>query len=74
VSVTLRAGSVSGQATIVRLTAPSPDATSQIRIQGATIGPSGALGPGARPGQAACRSGTCKLRLGPYSAAIVTLP
>jgi hypothetical protein len=74
VSVALHAGSVSGRATIVRLTAPSPAATSQIRIQGVAIGPSGALGPGAPPGQVACRSGTCELSLAPYSAAIVTLP
>lgn len=71
--ITLHARTASGPATIERLTAPSPDATSRIRIQGATIRPSGALTPGA-PDHAACRSGTCKLRLPPYSAAIVSLP
>jgi hypothetical protein len=69
----LRAGTVSGPAAILRLTALSPDATSQIRIQGAAIQPSGALTPGAQ-GRVACRAGTCTLHLAPYSAAIVTLP
>ena len=72
-TIILRAGTVSGPASILRLTAPSPDATNQIRIDGAAIRPSGALTPGA-PDHAACRVGTCKLRLAAYSAAIVTLP
>jgi len=38
--IVLHAGAISGRATVVHLTAPSPDATSQIRIQGATIRPS----------------------------------
>jgi hypothetical protein len=47
--------------------------SSQIRIQGATIRPSGTLTPGS-PDRVACRAGTCELRLAAYSAAIVTLP
>jgi hypothetical protein len=72
-TIALRAGTVSGPAAVLRLTAPSPDATSQIRIEGAAIRPSGALTPGAQR-RVACRAGTCTLHLAPYSAAIVTLP
>jgi hypothetical protein len=72
-NISLHAGTVSGPATVLRLTGPSPNATSGIRIQGATVRPDGAFIPGARA-HLACHSGTCQLRLGPYSAVIVTLP
>ncbi|HET7015104.1 MAG TPA: hypothetical protein VFI65_14400 [Streptosporangiaceae bacterium] len=71
-TISLRAGTSSGLATIVHLTAPSPQATSQVRIQGATLRPTGAFTPG-RPGHVACHEGSCELHLAPYSAAIVTL-
>jgi hypothetical protein len=71
--ISLHAGTVSGPATIQRLTGPSPDATSGVRIQGAKVRPDGAFTPGA-PGHLACQSGTCEIRLSSYSAAIVTLP
>ncbi|HXS67107.1 MAG TPA: glycosyl hydrolase family 79 C-terminal domain-containing protein [Streptosporangiaceae bacterium] len=72
-NISLRAGTSSGPATILRLTAPSPQATSQVRIQGATLRPTGDLAPGP-PDHAACREGNCELNLPAYSAAIVTLP
>ncbi len=71
--VSLHAGTLSGQAAVLHLTAPSLRATDQIRIQGATMQPSGVLTPGA-PGHVTCHSGTCELRLNPDSAVIVTLP
>lgn len=69
----LHAGTISGNAAVLHLTAPSPRATGQIRIQGAMIRHSGTLTPGS-PDDIACNSGVCDLRLTPYSAAIVTLP
>jgi len=72
-NITLHAGAVSGQATVLSLTAPSLEAKAGVRIQGAAVGPAGTLTPGP-PGHATCKSGTCEVRLSAYSAVIVTLP
>ncbi len=72
-NISLHASTVSGPATVLRLTGPSPTATGGIRIQGATVQPDGAFTPGASA-HLACHSGTCEIHLSSYSAAIVTLP
>lgn len=72
-SVSLHAHAVSGQATVLRLTGPSAEATSGIRIQGAVVRPDGAFTPDPAT-HLACHFGTCEIRLSSYSAAIVTLP
>jgi hypothetical protein len=72
-TVKVRAGDVSGTATVLHLTGPSLAATGGVRIQGAQVKADGAFAPG-RASRLACHSGACVLKLAPYSAVIITLP
>lgn len=69
---TLRVGGYRGAATVLRLTGPSPLATSGVAIQGATAAGNGTITPG-RPGAVTCTSGGCPVTIGGYSAVLVTL-
>jgi hypothetical protein len=73
VGISLRAGSVSGTATALRLTGPSLTATSGVRIQGAQVQPDGTFTLHA-PSRLACYSGSCRVEVGAYSAVMVALP
>jgi hypothetical protein len=68
--VTLGVGRYRGKASILRLTGPSPLATSGVRIQGAAVGNSGSIRFG-RAVTARCTSGGCPVTLNPYSAAVI---
>jgi hypothetical protein len=72
-TISLRAGRVSGRATVLHLTGPSLSATSGVRIQGAKVQPNGTFTPGTAS-TLACQSGACSVPVGAYSAVIVTLP
>jgi hypothetical protein len=71
-TVTLRLGGGATSAAILRLTGPSLLAASGVRIQGAAVGASGSFTPGA-PDRVKCSSGSCRVTLAPYSAALVTV-
>ena len=68
---TLRLGNYSGPASVLRLTGPSPLATSGVQIQGASVDANGNFDPRS-PGSVHCRAGSCSVTLPPYSAALVT--
>jgi sulfur carrier protein ThiS len=70
--VTLRVGGTATSAAVLRLTGPALLATSGIRIQGAAVAANGSVTPGA-PSTVSCSSGSCRLTLAPYSAALVTV-
>jgi hypothetical protein len=70
--VTLRTGGPASSAAVLRLTGPSLLATSGVRIQGASVAADGSFRPGA-PSTVGCSSGSCRLTLAPYSAALVTV-
>ena len=68
---TLRLGSYSGSASVLRLTGPGPLATSGVQIQGSTVAANGRFAPGS-PENAHCGRGNCFVTLAPYSAALIT--
>jgi hypothetical protein len=69
---TLGVGGYRGAATVLRLTGPSPLATSGVAIQGASAAANGTVTPG-RPGAVTCTSHGCPVTIGGYSAVLVTL-
>jgi hypothetical protein len=69
---TLRVGGYRGAASVLRLTGPSPLATSGVQIQGASAAANGTVTPDG-PGAVTCTSGGCPVTIGPYSAVLVTL-
>jgi hypothetical protein len=70
--VTLAVGRYRGRATILRLTGPSPLATSGARIQGAAVRESGSIRLG-RADTARCTASGCPVTLNPYSAAVIKI-
>ena len=70
--VTLRVGGAPSSAAVLRLTGPSLLATSGVRIQGAAVAADGSFTPGP-PDTIRCGSGSCRVTLAPYSAALVTV-
>ena len=68
----LQVGGNPRSASILRLSAPSPLATSGITIQGAQVAADGSFTPGA-PGTVGCAAGTCSVAIAPYTAVIVTV-
>jgi hypothetical protein len=72
-NATVRAGSVTGSGSLLRLTAPSLTATSGVRIQNAAVASNGTFTPGAATATS-CSGGSCAISLQPFSAAILTLP
>jgi len=70
--VTLRAGGTASSAAVLNLTGPSLLATSGVRIQGSAVAANGSFTPGP-PGTVGCESGSCRVTLAPYSAALVTV-
>jgi hypothetical protein len=68
----LRVGGNPRSATVLRLTAPSPLATSGITIQGAQVAADGSFTPGA-PGTIGCAAGSCPVTIAPYSAVVVAV-
>jgi hypothetical protein len=66
----LQVGGHPRSATVLHLTAPSPLATSGIRIQGAQVGADGSFTPGA-PSTIGCAEGACSVPIAPYTAVIV---
>jgi hypothetical protein len=72
-TISLRAGTVTGSAAVIRMTSPSLAATGGIRIQGKAVRPNGVFIAGAAS-HTACHAGTCQVRVPAYSAVIVTLP
>ena len=69
---TLRVGSYSGTAAVLRLTGPDPLATSGVQIQGASVAADGTFRPGS-PDTVQCAPQGCPVTLPPYSAALITL-
>jgi hypothetical protein len=70
--VTLRTGGLSSSAAVLHLTGPSLLATAGVRIQGAAVAANGSFTPGP-PNTVGCESGSCRVSLAPYSAALVTV-
>ncbi len=68
----LQVGGHPRSAKVLHLTAPSPLATSGIRIQGAQVGADGSFTPGA-PSTIGCAEGACSVSIAPYTAVIVTV-
>ena len=71
-SVAIDVGSYRGAATVLRMTGPSPLATSGVKIQGASVTRKGTIKPGDR-NTVQCTASGCPVSLAPYSAAIVTI-
>jgi hypothetical protein len=69
---TLRLGGYRGTASVLRLTGPSPLATSGVKIQGESVAANGTFSPG-KPGTVRCTSRGCPVTIAPYSAVLVTL-
>lgn len=63
----------SGTGTVLRMTAPTLNATTGIQIQGRTVTADGTFTPNA-PTPLTCTAGACPITLQPYSAALITLP
>ena len=55
------------------MSAPSPLATSGVRIQGAQVTANGTFSPG-KATPVACHGGTCRVTIEPHSAVMLTLP
>ncbi|HEY6787554.1 MAG TPA: hypothetical protein VI365_09600, partial [Trebonia sp.] len=72
-NVTLSVASSTKSVSVLHLTAPGLTATSGVRIQGAAVGASGTIKPGA-PTIIKCSSGKCQLPITPYTAVLVTIP
>lgn len=71
-SVAIDVGSYRGTAKVLRMTGPSPLATSGVRLQGAQVTRKGGIRLGS-PGTVTCTASGCPVTLPPYSAAMVTI-
>ncbi len=72
-AVRLRVPRGLGGGTVLRLTAPSPTATSEVRLGGRAVAPDGTFTPPAALPRVAGRAGSLAVGMPPDSAAVVTL-
>jgi hypothetical protein len=72
-TIFVRAGAVTGSATVLQLTGPSLAATTGIRIEGKAVRANGTFAAGA-PSHVDCRAGICRVPVRADSAVIVMLP
>jgi hypothetical protein len=73
VSVTLKAGTSSGHAQVIKLTGSSLASGQKVEVQGATVAKDGSFTPG-RPKQIRGNNGMYTINLNSGSAALITLP